>query len=277
MQQLAEVDVVRRATERLGRELAALTPGQWDRPAACGTWSVAEVIAHLVWGADCYADGIRRALVGDSAPPAGFVPIVEYPRRAAWIARVAGAYRRELGDRLADGFDRSGRALVALFEAATADDWERPAFHPSGVKTIRQLLALRIVELSVHGWEALHRAGRDLPLPDGSHGVIVDWLPTRLRPSFVRREPLPEPLRYLFVLDGPLARRVRMTISGDRIDLDPAWDDAAADAVVSLDAERFVLLMMGRNDWQEAFASGIVAVAGRDDLARAFPSWFEFA
>jgi len=104
--------------------------------------------------------------------------------------------------------------------------------------------------------------------------VIADWLPTRLRAGFTPREPLPETLRYLFVLGPPLSRVVRLNIHGDRIDVDPTCDESGADAVLTLDAETYILLMMGRLNWKQVLDAGAAGVTGRRDLARDLPSWF---
>jgi uncharacterized protein (TIGR03083 family) len=262
----SEISVARAATERLHRDLSTLTPIEWELPGACGIWSVAEVAAHLAWGADIYADGIRRGLQGDSEPPAGFVPIPEYGARAARTASQATAYRRERGERLLEAYETSGRALVELFESVGPSDWGRPAFHPSSIRTIRELLQLRIVELSIHGWDMLNRVGREASLPEGSHAVIVDTLPLRQRGIFARREPLAEPLRYLFVLGSPLLRLVHLHIYGDRLEIDPEFDQSGSDVVVTLDPEAYILLFMGRYTWRQALSEDALGVTGRRDL-----------
>ena len=236
---------------------------------------MAEVAAHLVWGAELYAELIRRALAGNPEPPADSGAGVDRTARDAVFAGIGATYRRELGDGLLDAFSTSGRSLVDLFESLQPDDWQRPAPHPARATLIRTLLTQRIVELAVHGLEMLHRVGRDAKLPEGSYAVLVDWLPNRVQGrSFAGREPLVEPLRYLFVLGAPLLRTVQLHIYGDRLEIDPEWDQSGSDAVLTLAPQTYLLLFMGRLTWRRAIDEGAVSVTGRQDLAADLDGWF---
>ncbi len=267
----SEIEVVRVAGERLGTELATLAPEQWDLPGACGVWTVGDVVAHLAQWADAYADLIRDALADAEATPAP--PVLRYAVRAARYAEEAKAYRRALGAGLLGAYLRSQQGLLARFERVQPNEWDRPAQHPSGVRSVRALLSLRVVELSIHGWEIVHRVGRPAMLPDGSHQVLVDMLPIRLRGSFARRDPLPEPLRYLFVLTAPLLRVVKLVVYGDRFEIDPEGDESS-DAVLTLHPQTYVLAFTGRITWREALDAGAVGVTGRHDLAADLAGWF---
>ena len=268
----SKIDVVRAAGDRLGDELASLTPEQLELPGACGVWTVVEVVAHLAQWAGAYADLIRQALA-DDVQPADAPPFLPYTVRAARYAEEAQAYRRDLGSGLLDAYVRSQRDLLDQFERVQPHEWDRPALHPSGVRSLLALLELRIVELSIHGWEILHRVGRPAMLPDGSHEVLVDTLPIRLRGSFARREPLPEPLRYLFVLTSPLLRIVKIVIYGDRIEIDPETQDSA-DAVLTLHPQTYILAFTGRITWRGALDAETIGVTGRQELAAALDDWF---
>ena len=63
----SQIEVVRVAGDRLGDELARLTPEQWDLPGACGVWTVGEVVAHLTQWADAYRAFIEAQLISQLA------------------------------------------------------------------------------------------------------------------------------------------------------------------------------------------------------------------
>jgi len=229
-------------------------------------------VAHLAQWADAYADLIRHALA-DDAEPAPAPPVLPYVIRSARYAEEAKAYRRALGAGLLDAYRRSQQDLLDRFERVQPNEWDRPARHPSGVRSVRALLSLRVVELSIHGWEIVHRVGRPAMLPDGRHAALVDTLPIRLRGSFARRDPLPERLRYLFVLTPPLLRLVTLVIYGDRFEIDPNGD-GSADAVLTLHPQTYILAFTGRITWREVLDAGAVGVTGRQDLAADLAGWF---
>ena len=266
------IDVVRAAGDRLGEELASLTPEQLELPGACGVWTVAEVVAHLAQWAAAYADLTRQALAGDVQATAA-PPVLPYAVRAARYAEEAQSYRRDLGAGLLDAYLRSQRELLDQFELVQPHEWDRPALHPSGARSVLALLELRIVELSIHGWEILHQVGRTAMLPAGSHEVLVDTLPIRLRGSFAQRAPLPVPIRYLFVLTSPLLRIVKIVIYGDRVEIDPDTQDAA-DAVLTLHPQTYILAFTGRITWREALDAETIGVTGRQELAAELDDWF---
>lgn len=270
----SQVEVARAATELFRDDLASLTPAEWETPRACGEWSVVDVAGHVARGGELYASWIRRALEGITDPPAGAAFVVDRAAGSEGVLRLSRAYRQALGDRVLEGFERTGLALIELFESLRPADWRRPTFHPVGVIPIEKLLGWRIAELSLHRWDVLSRLGREASLPDGSHEPIVDWLPLWLRLCFEARQPLAEPRRYLFVLGSPLLRLLKLRILGDRFDLDPEGDEIQADAVLTTDPETFILLLMGRRAWQPALEDSSVLVGGSLEAADELPGWF---
>src|SRR5262249_12791087 len=68
------VQLVRSEAERLERYLATLPPEAWTRPSACERWEVRDVVGHLVFWAEPYANAILRAVHGDISPPEGWPP-----------------------------------------------------------------------------------------------------------------------------------------------------------------------------------------------------------
>ena len=269
----SQVTVARGATEWLRDQLSTLTPEQWQAPNACGVWSVADVAAHLVWVADLYRDGIRRALGGDVEPSRDVTAPTNAPTRHAEIAEIASAYRRELGDQVLDRFSRANLRLVELFEGLAPEDWDRPVYHPAEVAPIRRLLARHVLEVCVHGWDLLHRLGRDMALPDGSYEPIIERLPSYIRGRFLPRERLLGPERYRFVLGPPVSGAIQLNVYGDRFDMGPT-DGAEPDGVLTTDPQTYVLLLLGRLDWRQAIDGRTVAVTGHGDVADNVSSWF---
>ena len=173
-----------------------------------------------------------------------------------------------------DAYGENGQALLTLFEGASQADWQRPVFHPCGIVTVEQMLGWRLAELSLHRWDILKALGREANLPEDSYEALLEWLPIWLRAGFEPREPLPEPVRYQFVLSPPLLRTLELRIEGASFDIDPDHDDVDADAVLTTHPETFILLMMGRLSWSEALADKAVLVGGSRAAAAEIPRWF---
>lgn len=259
----SEIKVLRSAVAGLRTELATLTPAEWETPGACGVWNIAEVVAHLAWVADLYVGLIRRTLVAETPDTDETAPALPYAERAAYIAKSAQEYRRELGDGLLSAFGTKAEVLLSLFESLRPADWQRTVAHPAGARPVRGLLTLAVLEVSVHGWDALYTAGRhETLLPDGCHEPIIEWLPGRMQGAFVARERLPEPVRYLFVLTPPLLRTIHLVIYGDRFEVDPQFDESGSDVVITLHPQTYILALMGRISWQTALDADALGMTG---------------
>jgi uncharacterized protein (TIGR03083 family) len=265
--------VVRATTELLAQELHTLAPEQWETPNACGSWTVAEVVAHLAGGGERYALYVRRALEGLSEPPPGSSFLTDRAAYSDGIRQRAIDYRHDAGGYLTGRFLASGIGLAELFDGLQPHDWQRPTFHPAGVLPLVGLLGWRTAELSLHRWDILNALGREARLPDGSLEPIIDWLPRWLSVGFQLRAPLDEPRRYLVVLGSPLLRLLKIAIFGDRFEIDRE-DDDSADAVLTTHPETFILLAMGRQKWSSGLESGAVTVGGDRAAAAEFPHWF---
>ena len=58
-------------SERLKEYLGSLPAEDWNKPSACDHWDVRDVVAHLAWTAESYAERIHQSLQEDSSTPEG--------------------------------------------------------------------------------------------------------------------------------------------------------------------------------------------------------------
>jgi hypothetical protein len=149
------------AHAQLAFKLRQLEPRVWRLRSRSAPWRNSRVLAHLVASADLYRRSIVRALDGDA----------EFSDAAVYSVACYEVCQERLSELPAsvvlDAFDRTGKLLNAEFWSLSADDFARPAWHPHRQVTIKTLLALRIVELGLHGWHIL-----------ASVGTLADACPT---------------------------------------------------------------------------------------------------
>lgn len=67
-----QVKLVQRESERLGAYLSDLNQSGLEQQSACEQWTVADVVAHLIGGAQVFKEQTQRGLGGDAAPPDGY-------------------------------------------------------------------------------------------------------------------------------------------------------------------------------------------------------------
>src|SRR5262245_45595477 len=61
--------LVRVETEQFYADLDGLTETDWNHPTNCPPWSVRQLVAHQMGGAERYLSAIEKALAGEPAPP----------------------------------------------------------------------------------------------------------------------------------------------------------------------------------------------------------------
>lgn len=125
----------------------------WNRP-ACGEWSSADTMRHVLGVVDWYHEWLDRAMDGVATPP--FDPAEFEQRNNAAVEQ-----RR----------DRSGpEALVEFVDRATAYGdratplWDEPYGFPLGTVTVGLHLGVAAVEWHLHAWDLSGPSSRHEPV-----------------------------------------------------------------------------------------------------------------
>ena len=203
------VGLVRSETERLQGYLQTLAPDAWSRPSACDGWTVADVVAHVIFVAEFWVDTISRGIQGDASSPGDKPPgeAEGVPSMDEYFAQRATARREELGDQLLPTFSTVCDQVNTLFAELGPEDWEKPcAFWRSRTLPVQEIIIVGIQELAVHGWDIRSSLEPSAQLDPESVAVLLERLPRRPFPwgtEFRRSPGQPERLRYHFEMTGP--------------------------------------------------------------------------
>jgi uncharacterized protein (TIGR03083 family) len=279
------VKVIHTEAERLAESLQTLPPEAWSTPSACALWEVGDVVAHLVFVAEFYADVIARGVRGDVSPPARF-PGIDLADRSsfdAYIGQTALAYRQRLGAQLLPTFRARFAALHQLMAHLRPPDWEQPCwrFRWFGHPPARYFLVMTIQELAIHGWDL--RAGLE-PLPRLSGAclpVLVERAMQRFRliptlASFRLSATPPGPVRYRFAVRGAVPGTYDFVVEEAQVRLEAAGA-AMANLTFCCETDTFILMMYKRLTLHEATAAGRVLADGESGLIADFAQWLRGA
>ncbi|MBW5484910.1 maleylpyruvate isomerase family mycothiol-dependent enzyme [Streptomyces bambusae] len=227
-----------------------LTPEQLARPTHMGSWTVAELAAHIAWIADSLARGLDR-------PPAPKAELsaVEWPFATAPLA---GQIADAAGEVL------SGAPLPELYERAAGRMAEALATHRDdrvldlwiGAMSLGDFMVTRTVELVVHTDDLNRAAGLEIPVERQALAactrLLADALAVRAPGGSVEvRIP---PFAVVQCVEGP--RHTRGTPPN----------------VVETDPLTWIRLATGRTDWATAVQDAAVRAGGeRADLSGLLP------
>ena len=259
------------AAAQLTRYLHTLSAEAWHHSSACAGWEVCDVVGHLALGAEFYASTVARGVQGDTAPPAG-APLPGVRERSAHRAI---AYRERLGDQLLATFTGRTAQFYQLLQSLGLQDWEKPCYHPLGLRPAQQFITMRLTELAMHAWDIQSALDSTAALFPASLPVFMERVPgivslLRMQPD-VRRL---GPLRCRFTVTGAVPSQYDLLMTADQVRVESSGA-TAADVTCRCDTETFVLLMYGRLAPQAAVVNERLVVKGDRGLLTLGP-WFTF-
>ena len=127
-----------RANDGFARRLALIQPHQWTATTPCAAWDVRGLVNHVV-GANRRSTMLLHGAAADEVD----------------ATRVAD----HLGDDPVASFVTTTAELTTAFREPGA--MSRIAHHPAGERTGAQLLATRVVDVTVHTWDLARSIGAD--------------------------------------------------------------------------------------------------------------------
>ena len=275
------VTLLQSESARIKQYLHTLPPNAWTRPSACERWDVRDVVGHLISVAELYANGLSRGLQGDVSPPAGLPPAGAGTGASLneFIAQSALARRERLGEQVLSVYDAADDQLKRLLAGLSPEDRAKPCYHPGGVIPAQHFIDLWLKELAVHEWDIRSRLEPNAPLSPASLPAIMTTIADSIASgsipwAFWPGPRLAAPIRYRFVVTGPVPYRTTLVVAGDRVDIEEAGN-ASVDVTFHCDTETFVLLLYGRLTLAAALDRGRVVVEGDRSLATACSQWFK--
>jgi uncharacterized protein (TIGR03083 family) len=243
---LAQYALVAEAVESLG-------DSDFSRPTRLGTWSVAELVAHL----DATAAAVTQAL-GKPAPERAGTDLLGYLRAMRGYAPAVAQRATDLASGAPPAALRERlRATVTALSDALADAGpDRLVAVRLGAVPLHDFLVTRCVEGVVHGLDL--RAATGVPAAPDKEAlkVVVKAFATLLTDTAPGRSVEVRVPGHVAVqcVEGP--RHTRGTPPN----------------VVEADGETFVELASGRLAWQDATGTGRVRASGeRADLSAYLP------
>ena len=274
----SHVALIQAEAERLAQYLSTLPPDAWRQPSACQGWEVRDVVAHLVEVTQEYRHVLARGVQGEMGPPPELGPPGTVSD--ASIAQSAIACRERLGETLLPTFRAQYAQLSALLAQLRGGDWDKLCSYAREPRSrpARELLALSVQELAIHGWDIRSRLEPAFHLSPESVTVLVQHTPRRLgrprRAVFSLPPARPGPVRFRWELRGAVVDTYDIVVEHGRCRMEPA-DASAAQVTFRAAAETFILMLYQRLPLTVATATGALVVEGDGELVAAFDRWLQ--
>jgi uncharacterized protein (TIGR03086 family) len=137
------VDLLVRVSDGFTRRLTIIQPGQWTAPTPCAEWDVRALVNHVV-GANRRYTMLLHGAAADEVDRTRTTDHLGHDPAASFLATTA--------------------ELHAAFREPGA--MARIAHHPVGDRTGGDLLAMRVLDVTVHTWDLARAIGADKTLDD---------------------------------------------------------------------------------------------------------------
>lgn len=270
------IQLVRRLSNELAAHLHSLPDDIWREPdvyaSACEGWKIADVITHLILGANVFGLSITNALKGITDPPMGFSAGATSEQRMARLVDTRNAIHEDLFY----DFNASCKRFNTLLLSLDEDAYTFPTWHPYFVISIERLIDIRASELAIHSWDIRYPMDRSAKLSNSAIPFMLDFIWRWLRTGFQKGDTLPAPIRYRFHLTDADAGNdgYDVTVHGDNFLLAPS-DNSPADVTFGCDTNTYILFCFGRIPLRRWLRRGNITLDGDEKLAAQFTDWFK--
>lgn len=269
----ANIQLVRGLSNELAAYLHTLPDNIWrnadDYPSNLEGWKIADIVTHLIMGANTFVQSITNALQGNSSAPMGFNPSASDEERIGYLQELREAYYEDLFYE----FNASCLRLNSLMVSLEPESYELPSWHRFFTLPVKNLIDIRASELAVHGWDIRYPIDRSSKLSERAVPFLLDWLPRWLYTGFQKGDTLDTPLRYRFDLSDAEGG-YDIVITGEKFRHMPS-EDADADVTFTCDADTYILFCMGRLPFNRSVRRGRLSFEGDEKLASGFMDWFK--
>ncbi len=266
------IQLVRGLSNELAADLHSMPSDIWRdaerNPSGCQQWNLADVVAHLNYGALGQALVISRALRAELSPPMAYLPLCGADG-VGHIVRLREAY----GEDLVPEFNATCKELNGIFVELATENHHLPAWTHAGESPISALIDARAVELAIHGWDIRYAFDRAAPLSPLAMPFIVGWVEHGLG---ARLRHCAEPAvtaTYRFMIENALEESRDVVVSEGALRID-APSGREADVTFRCDHDAYLLLLLGRLPFDRSLRRGRLSFEGDENLARRFPDRF---
>lgn len=241
-----------------------LDDSDWHRPTACPGWDVQDQVSHLI--------GPEAVFLGRPMAAPVEVPPPHVKNDLGKLNEGAVAYRREWtpADVLAE-FEEIMSERVEQLEAMSDEDLDEDSWTPTGPGTVRDLLAIRVLDCWVHEQDIREAVDR----PGHVSGPVTEHVLGRFfraMPMIVgKKAEAANGSTVRFEITGPTARVLDIGVSEGRARVleDGLPDGETPSVTVTAAFLPYTRVCAGRRDPQVATEAGDISAVGDPTLAEA--------
>jgi uncharacterized protein (TIGR03083 family) len=220
-----------------------LDSGDWEAPTGCAKWNMRALEGHIVGEAVWFPHLVREVTQGEPPLP----------------GEVWGELAQLPGDELAKRIAEAADELVANVEGASDEDLQKPADLGWMTLPLWEALFVGVMEGVYHNWDGRASRDRNASIPTQWAVVLAEKIP--MLAGFVARQDAMQEAKgsYLLEVDDGVGA-VNLKVDGQAVLQSGSISEP--DVTLSLSADQYVRLIVGRLPLGPAIDRGEVKVSG---------------
>ena len=268
------IQLIAAETGRLKEYVASTGPDEWGLDSPCEGWTVGDVIGHLGWAAEFFADAISQGRRGITSPPQGLPEIGSFPLAdlPGFIAGKAREYKQDADEDLPDAFASSVDRLQGLFSMMEDDEWSKECWSFRMLQPASNYVTIRISEVVIHSWDIRFPSDPNASLAPESVAEVLERLPVWLDSiGLADFKPSQNPARYRFRTTGAADFQRDVVVGAEGTQVEEAQGDPTA--TLSCDADVLALLVWGRLKPNQVLSDGRLTMSSGSGTGDDFTAW----
>ena len=269
------IKLISAETARIKEYLRGTGQEEWALDSPCEGWTVGDVIGHLGWAAEFFADSISRGRAAITTAPDGMPEIGTIPTSeiSAFISRMAKKYNLSAGADLIDAFSSSVDRLNSLFALMEEDgDWATLCWGLRELRPAKAYVISRLSEMVIHSWDIRYPFNNRAGLSPECIKPVLERLPIWLNEHGLENfKATHVPARYRIQTTGSANFQKDVVIADQENRLDIAEGEPTA--TFTCHADHLALLVWGRIKPSELLADGRLAIEDRAGAGQEFADW----
>ena len=269
------IKLIAAETARLKEYLRGTGQEEWALNSPCEGWTVGDVVGHLGWAAEFFADAISRGRVDITTVPEGMPEISSMPDAEipTFIAKMAKEYNLSAGSNLADAFSSSVDRLNGTFTIMEEDgDWSTQCWGWRGLRPAEGYVTSRLSELVIHSWDIRYPSNNRAGLSPDCVAPVLERLPVWLDElGLATFKPSQAPARYRIQTTGSADFTNDVVVGDQENRVEEAQGDPTA--TFTCHADYLALLVWGRLKPAELLANGKATVKAVTGTGDEFANW----
>jgi uncharacterized protein (TIGR03083 family) len=258
----AIIDLLDEQWSNLDELCAPLSDEEWATPTECPGWDVHDQLAHVI-GTESALSGLPTPPSPDPTPTHVVNPIGAM--NEAWVESLRPLTNPQLLAR----FREITATRLEQLRNAPPERFDEIGPTPVGQAPYREFMNVRAMDCWVHEQDIRRAIGR----PGHQTSALADHAISRFitaMPFVVgKKAGAPDGSCVEFVLTGPVTRSFAVEVVDGRARLAPDLPaSGTATSTITMDAETWWTLALGRRSPADALSGGLVDLAGDVDLGR---------